>query len=87
MQAVWKPNDSGDKWVGTQHSSHTLARCLANTLEPKCDQVTNTRSSESQRAGKALSDDTSREGVLLLFLAAGLYVRSMGVMASTGDVT
>lgn len=87
MQAVWKPNDSSDKWVGTQHSSHTLGRCLANTLEPKCEQVTNARSSESQGAGKALSHVTLREGVLLLLLAAPLPVRSMGVMASTGDVT
>lgn len=87
MQAIWKPNDSSDKWVGTQHSLHTLGRCLANTLEPKCDQVTDTRSSESQGAGKALSDDASREGVLLLLLAAALSVRSVGVMASTGDVT
>lgn len=88
LQAIFKLNDSSDKCVGTGHSSHTLGRCLANILEPKCDRVTKNRSSEPQRAGKNCSEDALLvEGALLLFLAAALWVVSVGVMASSGDLT
>lgn len=48
-------------------------------LEHECDQVTSNKSSESQRAGENLSDDTvQEEEALLLFLSVrGMNVRHL----------